>query len=648
MKNKSLLSLLGLFILTNVALINKNVEANDDAYITPTTILNKKINYVDIVEFNPGSVDRVFNDDWAKETIAYSYGYTTRDNESAYFIQGGGGNYSIKWKAYNLTKNTADVSSSDGFMMYLDTSKIVIEEGIDKISAGVKLYLSNKTFPGWFDLGMYEDAQSGSDAIYQSYHIMDNSKGYYYDMNNDSWIETIGSNKCLDLPLSYKGYIYIPFESMNWLGEVSTSDKDYSLKSHGFGRNYKYFNAIDFITNNLGTCDSQNSIIIDDLSFVSLGEEHTHSYQLLKTKTASCNTEGYDLYQCNTCLQYKKENVKRLEHEFSSYVTEDNVVAVSKCKNCNELHQSEDENILSKALKVDEDNYITYTFHYGLDCSKQRKIKLIKNSYLNKEPYMKDEIGQWDEIYTFFAWSKNKEVFEALNPNTLLATEDKDFYADYVISSYDNTKYSAMLSDVSWSGGIYNAPKGKAVFIGASNSSLYHNLEGDMAKTQNGHAGIPSINNSVAGGSSYNFLHYINPLIIGFKPKLVVYGLSSNDWAYWSSKEKDIFNNVKTFVEMVHEALPGTVVAIVHGNLLPGRIELEQTVNRMNDMVKKYCESTDYLEFIDYTDYAYEAMLNYPIGWDTWTHFNQEKYHEWYSLIKEDLLSIIDDYGIRF
>jgi glucokinase len=34
MKNKSLLSLLGLFILTNVALINKNVEANDDAWYT--------------------------------------------------------------------------------------------------------------------------------------------------------------------------------------------------------------------------------------------------------------------------------------------------------------------------------------------------------------------------------------------------------------------------------------------------------------------------------------------------------------------------------------------------------------------------------------------------------------------------------------
>lgn len=648
MKNKVLLSILGLFVLTNVFLTDKVVIASDEVIITPTTILDKKINYVDVVEFNPGNVDRVFNDDWAKETIAYSYGYTMRDNEIGYFLQGGGGNYSIKWKAYNLTLNTADVSSSDGFMMYIDTSKMVLEENLENISVGVKLFLSNKKFPGWFDLGIYEDGQSGSNAVYQSYHILDGAKGYYFDELNDAWIETLGDNKCLNLPLSYKGYIYIPFESMNWLGNISTSSNDYSLKNHGFGRNYKYFNAIDLVTRNLGTCDSQNSIIIDDLSFVSLEEEHTHSYQLLKTQNATCTQEGYDLYQCSSCLKYDKKNISIKEHEFNNYVTEDNVLAVSKCSHCDKLHQSEDIAIVSNATKVEEDGYITYTFKYGLDHEKSVKFKLNKNSLLEKEPYMKDEYGKWNEVYTFSSWSKHKALFEPYNPNTLKATEDTTFYADYVISSYDNTKYSAMLSDVSWSGGIYNAPKGKAVFIGASNSSLFHELETFMASGTTAASRIPSINNSVAGGSSYNFLHYVNPLIVGFKPKLVVYGLSSNDWAYWSCSEKDIFNNVKSFVDAVHKNLPDTVVAIVHGNLLPGRIELEQTVNRMNEMVKKYCEKTDNLEFIDYTDFAYEAMLEFPNGWDMWTHFNQTKYREWYGLIKEDLIRIIEDYGIVF
>ena len=70
----------------------------------------------------------------------------------------------------------------------------------------------------------------------------------------------------------------------------------------------------------------------------------------------------------------------------------------------------------------------------------------MTNSLLEKEPYMKDEYGKWNEVFTFSSWSKHKALFEPYNPNTLKATEDTTFYADYVLSSYDNTKYSAMLS----------------------------------------------------------------------------------------------------------------------------------------------------------------------------------------------------------
>ena len=178
---------------------------------------------------------------------------------------------------------------------------------------------------------------------------------------------------------------------------------------------------------------------------------------------------------------------------------------------------------------------------------------------------------------------------------------------------------------------------------GNSNFSLAHNVVEDFSRR-----GLPLVKNAVAGGSTYNYYYDSDQLVIGYRPKILLFNLTTNDQAYWSMSEKDIINMTDKYIKRVHQYLPDCQIAIVNASPLPGRSEMFATAERLNEKMAKYAEQYDYTYYIDTYDFVYQRMLEYPDGWEFWTHMDTDTLSTWMNLIADGLMKIINEKGIIF
>ena len=245
--------------------------------------------------------------------------------------------------------------------------------------------------------------------------------------------------------------------------------------------------------------------------------------------------------------------------------------------------------------------------------------------------------------YDFSVWSSSSENYVPRNPLATLHYQSSHYYAKYLVSSYDNIKYSHIPNLLAMSGGRYYSPQGKIVMNGNSNFALAYQTTNDFAQR-----GLPLINNAVAGGSTYDYYHYSDQLVIGFAPKIVLFNLTSNDQAYWSMSEKDIINMTDKYIQKIHKILPDVQFAMVGASPLPGRSEMFATLERINKKAANYADKYDYVYFIDTYDFVYQRMMEYPDGWEFWTHMDTETLSTWMNLIADGVEQIVNEKGIIF
>ena len=102
------------------------------------------------------------------------------------------------------------------------------------------------------------------------------------------------------------------------------------------------------------------------------------------------------------------------------------------------------------------------------------------------------------------------------------------------------------------------------------------------------------------------------------------------------------------YIKRVHQYLPDCQIAIVNASPLPGRSEMFATAERLNEKMAKYAEQYDYTYYIDTYDFVYQRMLEYPDGWEFWTHMDTDTLSTWMNLIADGLMKIINEKGIIF
>lgn len=145
--------------------------------------------------------------------------------------------------------------------------------------------------------------------------------------------------------------------------------------------------------------------------------------------------------------------------------------------------------------------------------------------------------------------------------------------------------------------------QGEIIFYGASNFKLWTEMENDLSDYK--------VQNHAFGGSTDKLLvEYADKLLYPYNPSIVFFQTGSNDYVSLSGtneeKVKACLDYKKQMFDTFHEKCPNAKFVVMSGLLLPGRSEYTELTQMVNDELEEYCNSKDYMYFVDSEDMTYQ------------------------------------------
>lgn len=170
--------------------------------------------------------------------------------------------------------------------------------------------------------------------------------------------------------------------------------------------------------------------------------------------------------------------------------------------------------------------------------------------------------------------------------------------------------------------------KGEIIFYGASNFALWETIEEDMIayKVQN---------HAFGGSKDIDLVEYADQILYPYQPHIVVFQTGSNDYTTMSgTDEEKVKKCIKYKKEMFlefHKKLPNTKFIIMSGLLLPGRSEYVEMTLMINNELKAYADTEEYIYFVDANTLTYDGIkLNKTLFRKDMIHLNHEGQLLWY------------------
>ena len=148
-----------------------------------------------------------------------------------------------------------------------------------------------------------------------------------------------------------------------------------------------------------------------------------------------------------------------------------------------------------------------------------------------------------------------------------------------------------------------NERQGEIIFYGASNFRLWTDMEDDLSEYK--------VQNHAFGGSTDKLLvEYADKLLYPYNPSIVFFQTGSNDYVSLSGTDKEkvkaCMDYKKQMFDTFHEKCPNAKFVVMSGLLLPGRSEYTGLTQMVNDELEKYCNTKDYMYFVDSEDLTYQ------------------------------------------
>ena len=170
-------------------------------------------------------------------------------------------------------------------------------------------------------------------------------------------------------------------------------------------------------------------------------------------------------------------------------------------------------------------------------------------------------------------------------------------------------------------------PENGILFIGSSIFRQWTNVKEQMAP-------LPVFNRAFGGSRTWDVLHYMDQIVLPYRPRVVVYYTGSNDVNAGESA-RAIVERSKEFIARTHHALPATRVYYVAINRSPDKRDKWDVVDAVNAQMKAMAESTPHLRYIDLNPVLFKngeprMELYRPDG----LHFHPPAYDEFTGIIK--------------
>jgi lysophospholipase L1-like esterase len=187
-------------------------------------------------------------------------------------------------------------------------------------------------------------------------------------------------------------------------------------------------------------------------------------------------------------------------------------------------------------------------------------------------------------------------------------------------------------------------PPGVIVFTGSSSIRFWKSLTEDMAP-------LPVVNRGFGGSQIHQVAHYVDRIVLPYKPKAVVFYAGENDMAglFFSRKRTpvEIRDAYREFCEKVHAALPQVPIYYISTKPPKRRLRLWPAMQEANGLVREYCASDERLHYIDIVP----AMLDAEgkprrdlFKWDG-IHLNEKGYAIWKSIVRPILVEAFPENG---
>lgn len=171
-------------------------------------------------------------------------------------------------------------------------------------------------------------------------------------------------------------------------------------------------------------------------------------------------------------------------------------------------------------------------------------------------------------------------------------------------------------------------PQNAILFVGSSIFRLWKNLPEQMAP-------LPVFNRAFGGSRTAEVLHYMDKIVLPYKPKIIAYYCGSNDINAKVTPQQ-IAENFKEFVARVHKELPNTKIFFVSINRAPEKMDKWAQVDEANTLVKTFCATNKKLGYIDVNPALFdkEGKPRMELYLPDKLHFQEPAYVEFTAIIK--------------
>lgn len=174
-------------------------------------------------------------------------------------------------------------------------------------------------------------------------------------------------------------------------------------------------------------------------------------------------------------------------------------------------------------------------------------------------------------------------------------------------------------------------PKNAFLFVGSSSIRMWKSLAEDMAP-------LPVINRGFGGSQAEHVLHYLDEIVLSYRPKAIVFYEGDNDLAAGVSPEA-FLARCRVFAEKVHSSLPETRIYFLSIKPSGLRYHIWPKMQQANQLLQTFAKEHEYLDYIDIGTAMHDSSgrLRQDIFLPDDLHMNARGYAIWTKIVRERL-----------
>jgi lysophospholipase L1-like esterase len=160
---------------------------------------------------------------------------------------------------------------------------------------------------------------------------------------------------------------------------------------------------------------------------------------------------------------------------------------------------------------------------------------------------------------------------------------------------YDPTKWESTIVKFEQSDQKSPPPADAAVFVGSSSFTKWANMQSYFPNDK-------VINRGFGASVLADVNHYVDRLVIKYRPRVIVMYCRANDLAIQNRSPEQVLESFRAFVKLVREKLPETPIVYISIHWPPGRPAQKEPILQANKLLAAECAAQKHVTYLDLHD----------------------------------------------